>query len=331
MTTASGVSLRSTVRRWLPGALISIVAWVVVIQLASWQDIELAFTAVRPLNLGIATLLTFVSLGLRAVAWRVLLDWKASFRKAFFIICEGYLLNNLFPLRAGEIGRAVFMGRASGLGTMHVLSTVVIERAFDLAIAASLLLGTLPLALEMGWAYPAAITTISLVILGLVSMYLMARHNQPVRAFAERVSGRIPIVKRMVLPRFEALLRGLTVLTRPSQFFISLGLIALGWVSWVAIYYIMLLTIAPAAPFWWGVFVNSVLAMGVALPSAPAALGVFEASIVGALSILGVTTGAVGFALLMHLFQFVLTAVLGFIGLLQEGRSISSLLSDIRR
>ena len=71
--------------------------------------------------------------------------------------------------------------------------------------------------------------------------------------------------------------------------------------------------------------------MGVALPSAPAALGVFEASIVGALSILGVSAGALGFALLMHLFQFVITAILGIIGLIQEGRSISSLLSDVRR
>lgn len=330
MTTGS-VSLRSTVRRWLPGVLISIVALAVVIQLAGWQDIELAFTAVRPLNLGAATLLTVMSLGLRAVAWRALLDWKASFRQAFFIICEGYLLNNLFPLRAGEIGRAVIMGRVSGLGSMHVLSTVVIERAFDLAIAASLLLGTLPLALEIDWAYPVSIATISVVVLGLASMYFMARYHQPVQAFAELVSERIPVVKRMILPRFIAFLRGLTILTRPSQFFISLGLIALGWVGWVTIYYIMLLGIAPDAPFWWGVFVNSVLALGVALPSAPAALGVFEASIVGALSILGVTAGALGFALLMHLFQFVLTAVLGFIGLLQEGRSISSLLLDIRR
>lgn len=320
----------SKTRRWLPGVLISVVALAVVLQLATWQDIELAFTAVRPLNLAAAVALTLISLSLRAQAWRVLLDRKATFKQAFWIICEGYLLNNIFPLRAGELGRAVFMGRATGLGTMHTLSTIVIERAFDLAIAAGLLLGTLPLALAMDWARPLAITTIALVVLGLAALYLMARYNRQAQALAYHVGGRFSLVNRHLLPRFTALLRGLSVLTRPTQFLISLMLIALGWVSWVAIYYVMLLTIAPTAPFWWGIFVTAVLALGVALPSAPAALGVFEAAIVGALAVLGVSAGAVGFAFVMHLFQFVITAILGLTGLMLEHRSLSNLLREIQ-
>ncbi|NMC79026.1 MAG: hypothetical protein GYA59_06675, partial [Chloroflexi bacterium] len=109
-------SLWRDVRRWLPGVLISVVALFALFRLASWQDLGMAFSTIQPLNLGVALCLTILSLGTRGLAWRVLLERKATLRQAFFVVNEGYLLNNLFPLRAGEFGRAVFMGKATGLG-----------------------------------------------------------------------------------------------------------------------------------------------------------------------------------------------------------------------
>lgn len=316
--------------RWLPGVLISVVALFVVLRLSSWEDISLAFEAVRPANLAIAAILTVLSLGTRAVAWRVLLEGRASLKQAFFTINIGYLLNNLFPLRAGELGRAVFMGRAIGLSPFQVLSTIVIERAFDLVMAATLLLTTLPLALGMAWAHSVAWITLGLVSAGLVALYFVARNTGRVMQWVERVAGRWQLVKKHVLPRLESILKGFAVLTHPSQFVLSFFWIAISWGIWVIIYYVMLLTIAPNAPLWWAAFVNAVLAMGIALPSAPSALGIFEASIVGALAILGVSAGAIGYAFLMHIFQVALTGLLGFWGLLQQGRSLTNLFADLR-
>ena len=68
--------------------------------------------------------------------------------------------------------------------------------------------------------------------------------------------------------------------------------------------------------------------MGIALPSAPAALGVYEATIVGALVLLGIpaSTGTgLAFAITLHAMQFVITAILGLIGLAQDGRSLAEL------
>jgi hypothetical protein len=53
MTQAKPTVWRS-VRRWLPGVVISLVALIVLFQLSNWADISLAFTALRPINLGIA-------------------------------------------------------------------------------------------------------------------------------------------------------------------------------------------------------------------------------------------------------------------------------------
>jgi glycosyltransferase 2 family protein len=318
------------VRRWLPGVLISFIAIAALFQLSNWEDISLAFTALQPLNVAVAFLLIVISLGTRAMAWVVLLERRATLSKAFFTINLGYLLNNLFPLRAGEIGRALFMGRSTGVSPLHVLSTIVIERAFDLAMAAILLLTTLPLALGMTWARPVAIITLVVVISGLIALYLVARNNETVLGWIQRLGQRWSFVEKQVVPRIGSLLSGLSVLKRPSQFFLSFFWIALSWAIWVIVYWIMLLTIAPEAPFWWAIFVNAVLAMGVAIPAAPSALGVFEASIVAALALLGVTEGALGYAILMHIIQFALTGVFGFWALLQEGRSLTSIFGEIQ-
>ncbi len=168
----SSSGLWRNARRWLPGAIISLIALVTVFRLASWNDLKLAFTTIQPLYLLVAVVISVVSLGTRALAWRVLLKYRATFKQSFFIICEGYFLNYILPLRAGEIGRAVFMGETSGLGPFHVLSTIVIERAFDLAMASGLLLATLPLVLGVSWARPVAILTMLLVIGGLLCLYL---------------------------------------------------------------------------------------------------------------------------------------------------------------
>jgi len=82
---------------------------------------------------------------------------------------------------------------------------------------------------------------------------------------------------------------------------------------------------------WWGVFTDAVLALGIAIPSAPAALGTFEAAMVGALTILGIdqTTG-LAYAITLHFTQIVITGVLGFVGLMRQGRSISGLFRDLQ-
>lgn len=331
MNQAQPRSIWRETRRWLPGVLISLVALIALFQLANWQDLSLAFQSVQLLNLVIALVLTLASLVVRSLAWKALLGDKPSLVDAFFIICQGYLLNNLFPLRLGEIGRAVFMGKKITVSPFHVLSTIIIERAFDLGFAAILLLSTLPLAIGAEWVGSVAVITLVVVALGFITLFLMARFSNKVHALFEKLGQRWGWVKRMILPRIDSLLEGLEALKSPTQFLKVLFWIVVTWVIWVLIYYVMLLPVVPQAPLWWAAFADSILALGVAIPSAPAALGVYEASMVAALSILGVSYSlALGYAILMHFMQFAATAVLGFWGLARERRSLASLFNEVR-
>ena len=327
----TSVGFWRSARRWLPGAIISLIALVTVFRLARWDDLKLAFTTFQPLNLAIAVVISLVSLGTRGMAWRVLLNYRATFKQSFNIICEGYFLNYILPLRAGEIGRAVFMGQTSGLGPFHVLSTIVIERAFDLAMASGLLLTTLPLVLGVSWARPVAILTMSLVIAGLFSLYLIARNSQKVHDWVFRLGQRWPLVQKWVVPSLDSLLDGLGTLTRLDQFLLAVFWILLSWILWVTLYFVMLQPISPGFPFYRAMFMTGILALGVAIPQAPGGLGVFEASVVAALAIFGISPSvALAYALLMHFMQFVINSIFGFIELVRSRQSISNLFEQMQ-
>jgi uncharacterized protein (TIRG00374 family) len=321
----------SDFRRWLPGVIISLIALFVVIRLASWQDLSKAFSTIQIVYLIPGLALVTLWLVIRAVTWRTLLEGKPSLSQTFRAINIGYLLNNLLPLRAGELGRAIVLGKSSGLGTSNVLSTIVIERAFDLAFAAGLLLSTLPLALEMEWAKSVAIITLSFVFIGLLVLFLVANNSKRVQGWVEKYGARWKIIQKYIIPQLNSILKGLEVLTNPRRFLLCLLLSGFSWVIAVIFYFVMLLSITPDAPLWWAIFSQSVLAMGIALPSAPAALGVFEASMVGGLTILGVDySKALAYAILMHFIQFSITGIFGFIALAKERHSIGTLFSETR-
>ena len=102
------------------------------------------------------------------------------------------------------------------------------------------------------------------------------------------------------------------------------------WFSWVVIYNVMVRQILPSAPLWAGAFVGAILALGAAIPSAPASLGVYEASMVAALVVLGSSeANALAYAFIMHFLSFVSVGVFGIWGLIREGQSLRSLTSNI--
>ena len=321
--------------RWLPGVFISLVAFGALYFLIKFQgqDAKIDFSVIKPSTIAAAVVLTMLSLVSTAMLWRPLLHNQPSFGKTLLIVNEGYLLNNIFPLKAGEVGRAVFMGKTTGLGTLHVLSTVVIERAFDIAVAAGLFLATFPLVLGAENANKTmAVISLTVVVAMFVLLYVMARYQEQVKKLVDRMGERWHFIKSFVAPKMEALLRGLTVLTDGRQFLLAVFWVVVTWVIWVSVYYVVLLSLNPEAPLWWGVFVDSFLALGAAVPSAPAGLGVYEAALVGALSFFDIDVSvSLSYALAMHLLQFVVTGIFGLIGLIKEKQSFSDLFAELQR
>jgi uncharacterized protein (TIRG00374 family) len=316
--------------RWLPGFIISAIALYIVFRVTNWEELKLAFSSVQIGYLLLAETIFITSNATRGLAWKILLNGKASVKQTFFMINIGYLLNNILPFRVGELARAMFLGKDTGLGMVNVLSTIVIERSYDLAIVAGFVLATLPMALGLAWAGTAALVTLILVCVGLFVLYLVARNYAIVEGWFERWGERSTLISKYVLPQVRNFLNGLSVLTRPSQFILSLLLLVATWLMTAVEYYIVMRCFLPQAVYWWPVFVVGILALGIALPSAPAAVGIWEGATVVALTLLGVSESvALAYGILMHFLHFALNGLLGLYGLFREGRSFSSIMADL--
>jgi uncharacterized protein (TIRG00374 family) len=327
---AAGLSWRSA-GRWLPGVLISLAAFGLLLRLTDWREVERALAVIDLRWLPLALFFYLVSIGLRACAWTTLLGQQVALGRVFLALNEGYLFNNVLPFRLGELGRALLLGQATGLSPLYVLSTILIERTYDLAIAAGLLLGTLPLVLEMRAARPVALTTLALVGLALAFLFLAARFREALKGWLDRVAGGWSFFRRAVLPRLDALLGGLATLTRPGQFALSVFLMVASWTCGAAEIHVLLNSSTFSAPPWWTGFVLGVLSLGVAVPSAPAALGVYEAAVVGALALLGVPAApALAFAILAHLIHIAVTGLIGAYALFRDGETLAGLYRRVR-
>lgn len=314
------------VRKWLPGIVVSVIAILLLIRLVNWDELSKAIAQMDALYLVPAILLFFISLLARVYAWWVLLQRKASYRKAFYILNIGYLLNNIFPFRLGELGRAVLMGEASQTTPFFVLSTIMLERLIDVAFAAGLLLATIPFVLSLTWARSLGVAALMIVFAGLILLFILAQSSNRWRPWIGKKLARFSRFSQTVLPWLDSLLDGFGILSNPTQFFLAVGSMCLSWVLAVAEYYLLLRAVYPLAEFWWAGFMLSVAAFGVALPSAPGSLGVFEASIVGALALVGVPVAeALAVAVIAHLIHYIITGGFGLFGFYQEGTTIRAI------
>jgi uncharacterized protein (TIRG00374 family) len=317
--------------RWLPGVIISLIAIYAIFKFVQFDDLKSAFGKVSWLFILVIFILDVISMMVRGIAWRAILNNKITWTQSFFGVSEGYFLNNIFPLRAGEIGRSLFVGQSSGLGTFHVLSTIVIERAFDIFFAAILLLATLPLVVGLSWVKTVALAALAVVVAAFVCLFFIARNRQKVTQWIHKIGDRRAFVSKHISPQITKLLDGLRALTDPRQFLVSFFWIGMTWLMWVGIYGIMARQVIPDAPLWSGAFIGSLLALGVAIPSAPAAIGVYEATMVAAVVILGGDESlALAVALIMHALQFASSAIFGLWGLVREGQSFKTLFSRLQ-
>jgi uncharacterized protein (TIRG00374 family) len=318
--------MKNNWKRILPGLIVSVAALAIVFSLL---DLRKFGQAVRQADLRFLLAGVFSEvlwLLVRGFVWRTLLQNKASYRDTFISISEGYLLNNILPFRLGEIGRAFLLGRKAHLDFWQVIPSILIERALDLAIAVGLFLTTLPFVIGISWAKQAAIGTGIIVLIGLVVIYIMARNRQRVLAWIDQVGERWSFVKKLAGHRVVAFFDGLGIITDGRLFLRALGWESLNWLVSILQYYIFLRAFFQAPSLLWVLFALGVGALGIAAPSSPGAIGVFEAVLVGALVVFGVNASpATAFALSVHISAYIVTGVIGGYGLYKDGESLSSL------
>ena len=315
----------------LPGLVISLICLVIVFYMV---DIPKLIDALRLANyslVGLALAATLLWLSVRGIVWRIILQEKASFRQVFLTLNEGYLLNNLLPFRLGELGRAFLLGRKANLPFFHVLSSIVVERSLDVAMAVSIVLCTLPFVVGADWAGQAAVAAGIIILLIFILLFLMARYRQKVMKIFETLTCRWQWLNKLGGKTLPAFFDGLELLTNGKRFFIAILWMAFNWLIAIGQYTCYVKAFFPQAGLLWGAFALGVVALGVAAPSSPGAVGVMELVLVGGLSLFGTDPStALACAITIHLFQYLSTGLLGAYALAQDGETLGGLYRSVR-
>lgn len=315
----------------VPGILVSLLMLVILFRFFDWKDVLDALRQAEWKYLFLAVPIYLLSYVLRAFAWWTILKEAVSYWRVFLTMHIGYLLNNVLPFRLGELGRAYLLGK-DGLGFWRVFSSILIERAFDMIIAVGLVLGILPFVLISSNTQQVAILIGVIVFLGLLILYLLARNRIWAVAKFERLGARWPLLLRLGKNRLDAFLEGLEVLTSPSRFARVLISLAVSWMMAISIQYLVLRAFYPDARILHALTTQGISALGVALPSSPGYIGVFEAAIVGALALFGISFSmAFAYALTLHLMYILMTGVFGAYGLAISRISLGEIFQNVRR
>jgi uncharacterized protein (TIRG00374 family) len=171
----------------------------------------------------------------------------------------------------------------------------------------------------------------TIVAFGLGMLYVAARNRDRLLVWYESLSRRWQVLQKVGSQHVAAFLSGLEVLTDGKRFLKAIFWAALNWGMAIIQYYIMLRAFFPEGKFLWATFALGFVAMGVAAPSSPGALGVYELAVVGALALFGVDPAtALAYALTTHLTQYLITTILGAIGLFRDGLTLTGVYERAR-
>jgi len=309
--------------RLLPGLLITVVATGALFYFVDIDSLKEAFSLADYQWMPLVVVVFLGTLAARTQAWRTLLEERASYRNCFLILNQAYLLNNVLPFRLGELGRALLLSSQSKISFWNVLSTVIVERVFDLGIAAALLLSTLPLVIGSEWAQPVALLTAAFVLIGFALLFLMAKYPERALQLFNKLFARLPLAQEFISGKLSSFLEGLSSLKDGSRFLRVGFWMLLAWFFNVAWYYVLMRGFFQDARWLWAFFSIAVASLGVALPSSPAYIGVLEGAMVASLSLFGTDPSiSLAYAIVAHAIYLVITGILGIIGFWLQGNSL---------
>jgi glycosyltransferase 2 family protein len=120
-------------RVWIGGAITAVTLWLA-LRDVSYRDLarDLA-RADLPLVVGVSVPCYVLVVWLRALRWRYLTDAVCPIERGalFRATAVGFLANNVFPLRIGEVVRAWHLARETQAGVAPLFGTIVLERVVD--------------------------------------------------------------------------------------------------------------------------------------------------------------------------------------------------------
>jgi len=285
-------TLRQSVPQILIGAVIGTAALLLAVRGVDWHAVGEALLHTRLSMVLLALISVAVAIALFVARWWLLfapehrgLEWPALTGA----VVIGQTANMVIPARIGELARIYLIGRREGVSKVRVTATIVVEKVADLAVfAVAVVLLLVGMSLPQ-WMSRSGVAFVSTSAILLVAMLILTFRSAALLRLLEAVAARLP--KKWggrIIRVAETALDALRALRDWRSALLVWLLSAAIFVVSVATNYFVFLAMHMTLPPIAALLLMIVLRIGVAPPSLPGRLGLFQYLIVLALAIFGV-------------------------------------------
>lgn len=275
----------------------------------------------------------FVAVWARAWRWHYLLRplKPVPLRVAFPVVAIGYMGNNIYPARAGEVLRSYLLRRREGVPMSASLATIVVERAFDGIVMLGFVFLNLP-ELARVTADSGLVGDIrSLAILGAIAFLLAVLVFLIMAVQQQRAKRLVTWVTRRLLPQrwgdqaesmAHRFLEGLASLRSGRDTVMVLATSVVIWLFETFKYWMVMHAFPFQVTFFALMLMNGIVNLATTIPSAPGYIGTFDAPGIAVLVAYGVDQAtAAGYTLVLHAALWLPITALGAIYLARESLS----------
>lgn len=274
----------------------------------------------------------FVAVWARAWRWHYLLRPLKAIptREMFPVVAIGYMGNNVYPARAGEVLRAAVLKRREGVSISASLATIIVERIFDgVVMLAFIFLNLRELAGLTGGAGLAGGLSIQQIAFwgtlafgaALLLFLLGAMFPQASMRVLEWGAGLAPQRFRdRLLDIGGRFLDGLASLRSPLDALMVFLTSLVIWLLETGKYWFVMQAFDFEVSFFALMLMNGVVNLATTIPSAPGYIGTFDAPGIAVLVAYGVRQSiATSYTFILHVALWLPITLLGAYYLAREG------------
>lgn len=308
---------------WL-GVVVSIVFLALALR---GLDLEGFWTTVRHANYwwlipGVAVY--FAAVWARTWRWHYMLRHIKSvpLGRLFPIVVIGYMGNNVYPARAGEVLRSYVLRRKEGVPVSASLATVVLERLFDGLVMLLFVFVTLPFApLPPGYTLLVTFFSALFFVALVVFLALAIRPARMSQVYAWFVDRLVPArLRPQVHGLFDRFVEGLQSLRSPRELALIFLSSTLIWLTETTKYWFVAFAFPELhVSFTVLMLMTAVVNLFTTLPSTPGYVGTFDAPGIAILTAYNVPKAvATGYTLVLHVALWLPITALGVVFMLLE-------------
>jgi uncharacterized protein (TIRG00374 family) len=273
----------------------------------------------------------FIGVWARAWRWHYLLRPVKPVPTSvmFPIVAIGYMGNNIYPARAGEVLRAVVLRRKENIPVSASLATVIVERIFDGVVMLAFVFLNLPRLADLtadsgfvGNIQQVAVWGAAVFAAALIAFIVAAMFPQP----ASRIG--VWFIEHLTPKKFHTqmlgimgkFLDGLASLRSPANALMVFATSVFIWLLETGKYWFVMHAFPFEVDFFTLMLMNGIVNLATTIPSAPGYVGTFDAPGIAVLKAAGVGGAiAAGYTLVLHVALWLPITALGAMYAIREG------------